>query len=200
MIASISGTVKAISLSTVVIEVGSIGGIGMLIHVPASLSASLIVGKSAELATTLVVREDALTLYGFETASGRDFFELLQTVSGIGPKVAQSALSMMDEVELSHAIANGDSAVLERIPGLGKKGVQRLILELKDKVATAANSRNVSTQLWRASISEALINLGYSQRESDKAIDEVAQEFGAQVSVQPVAELLRIVLQRLGRA
>jgi len=200
MIASISGTVKAISLSTVVIEVGSTGGIGMLVHVPASLSASLIVGKSAELATTLVVREDALTLYGFETASARDFFELLQTVSGIGPKVAQSALSMMDEVELSHAIANGDSAVLERIPGLGKKGVQRLILELKDKVATAANSRNVSSQLWRASISEALINLGYSQRESDKAIDEVAQEFGAQVSVQPVAELLRIVLQRLGRA
>jgi len=200
MIASISGTVKAISLSTVVIEVGSIGGIGMLVHIPASLSASLIVGKSAELATTLVVREDALTLYGFETASARDFFELLQTVSGIGPKVAQSALSMMDEVELSHAIANGDSAVLERIPGLGKKGVQRLILELKDKVATTANSRNVSTQLWRASISEALINLGYSQRESDKAIDDVAQEFGAQVSVQPVAELLRIVLQRLGRA
>ena len=200
MIASISGTVKATTLSTVVIEVGSIGGIGMLIHVPASLSASLIVGKSAELATTLVVREDALTLYGFETASARDFFELLQTVSGIGPKVAQSALSMMDEVELSHAIANGDSAVLERIPGLGKKGVQRLILELKDKVATTANSRNVSTQLWRASISEALINLGYSHRESDKAIDDVAQEFGAQVSVQPVAELLRIVLQRLGRA
>ena len=200
MIASISGTVKHTSSSSVVIEVGATGGIGVLVHVPASLAASLIVGKSAELATTLVVREDALTLYGFESASARDFFELLQTVSGIGPKVAQSALSMMDEVELSHAIATGDSAVLERIPGLGKKGVQRLILELKDKVVASAQSRTTSTQLWRASIHEALINLGYSQRESDNAIDAVAAELRSQISAQPVADVLKLVLQQLGRA
>jgi Holliday junction DNA helicase RuvA len=200
MIASISGSVKHVSLTSVVIEVGAAGGIGMLVHVPASLAASLIVGKSAELATTLVVREDALTLYGFETASARDFFELLQTVSGIGPKVAQSALSMMDEVELSYAIATGESVVLERIPGLGKKGVQRLILELKDKVLVSSQSRTTSTQLWRASINEALINLGYSQRESDKAIDAVAAELGSHISAQPVADVLKLVLQQLGRA
>ena len=200
MIASVSGIVKHTSLSSVVIEVGSTGGIGMLVHVPASLIASLIVGKSAELATTLVVREEALTLYGFETASARDFFELLQTVAGIGPKVAQSALSMMDEVELSHAIATGEAAVLERIPGLGKKGVQRLILELKDKVLASSQSRATSSQLWRGAINEALINLGYSQRESDKAIDAVAGELGSQISAQPVADLLKMVLQQLGRA
>ncbi|CAB4955253.1 unannotated protein [freshwater metagenome] len=200
MIASISGTVKQISLTSVVIEVGSTGGIGMLVHVPSSLAATLVLGKNAELATTLVVREDALTLYGFESSHARDFFELLQTVSGIGPKVAQSALSMMNEVELSTAIASGDNLALERIPGLGKKGVQRLILELKDKVGSTSQSHAPAAQLWRASITEALINLGYSQRESDKAIDVVASEFGAQVSAQPVAELLKLALQQLGRS
>jgi Holliday junction DNA helicase RuvA len=200
MIASISGTVKHISLTSVVIEVGSTGGIGMLVHVPASLASALVVGKSAELSTTLVVREDALTLYGFETAMARDFFELLQTVSGIGPKVAQSALSMMNEIEIANAISMGESAVLERIPGLGKKGVQRLILELKDKVTTNGVHQSANAQPWRSSISEALINLGYTQRESDKAIDDVAGQLGAQISAQPVAELLKLTLQQLGRA
>ncbi|CAB4617906.1 unannotated protein [freshwater metagenome] len=172
----------------------------MLVHVPSSLAATLVLGKNAELATTLVVREDALTLYGFESSHARDFFELLQTVSGIGPKVAQSALSMMNEVELSTAIASGDNLALERIPGLGKKGVQRLILELKEKVGSTSHSHAPAAQLWRASITEALINLGYSQRESDKAIDVVASEFGAQVSAQPVAELLKLALQQLGRS
>ena len=106
----------------------------------------------------------------------------------------------MDEVELSHAIATGEAAVLERIPGLGKKGVQRLILELKDKVLASSQSRATSSQLWRGAINEALINLGYSQRESDKAIDAVAGELGSQISAQPVADLLKMVLQQLGRA
>ncbi len=197
MIASISGSVKHISLTSVVVEMG---GVGMLVHVPATLAASLVVGRQTELATTLVVREDALTLYGFESPAARDFFELLQTVSGIGPKVAQSALSMMNETELATAIAQGDNQILERVPGLGKKGVQRLILELKDKVTATTGSPTVRAAApWRISITEALVNLGYSQRESESAIDALAADLGSQIAQQPIADILKLALQNLGR-
>ncbi len=197
MIASISGSVKHISLTSVVVEMG---GVGMLVHVPATLAASLVVGRQTELATTLVVREDALTLYGFESPAARDFFELLQTVSGIGPKVAQSALSMMNETELATAIAQGENQILERVPGLGKKGVQRLILELKDKVTATTGSPTVRAAApWRISITEALVNLGYSQRESESAIDALAADLGSQIAQQPIADILKLALQNLGR-
>ena len=197
MIASISGSVKHISLTSVVVEMG---GVGMLVHVPATLAASLVVGRQTELATTLVVREDALTLYGFESPAARDFFELLQTVSGIGPKVAQSALSMMNETELATAIAQGDNQILEQVPGLGKKGVQRLILELKDKVTATTGSPTVRAAApWRISITEALVNLGYSQRESESAIDALAADLGSQIAQQPIADILKLALQNLGR-
>ncbi len=197
MIASISGSVKHISLTSVIVEMG---GVGMLVHVPATLAASLVVGRQTELATTLVVREDALTLYGFESPAARDFFELLQTVSGIGPKVAQSALSMMNETELATAIAQGDNQILERVPGLGKKGVQRLILELKDKVTATTGSPTVRAAApWRISITEALVNLGYSQRESESAIDALAADLGSQIAQQPIADILKLALQNLGR-
>ena len=132
MIASVSGVVKAITLNSAVIEVG---GVGILISLPARFAASLAVGKHVDIFTTLVVREDSLTLFGFERSAAREFFELLQTVSGIGPKVAQSALSIYEPEELAGAIASENSALLERIPGLGKKGAQRAVLELKEKVA-----------------------------------------------------------------
>lgn len=197
MIASISGSVKHISLTSVVVEMG---GVGMLVHVPATLAASLVVGRQTELATTLVVREDALTLYGFESPAARDFFELLQTVSGIGPKVAQSVLSMMNETELATAIAQGDNQILEQVPGLGKKGVQRLILELKDKVTATTGSPTVRAAApWRISITEALVNLGYSQRESESAIDALAADLGSQIAQQPIADILKLALQNLGR-
>ena len=197
MIASISGSVKHISLTSVIVEMG---GVGMLVHVPATLAASLVVGRQTELATTLVVREDALTLYGFESPAARDFFELLQTVSGIGPKVAQSALSMMNETELATAIAQGENQILERVPGLGKKGVQRLILELKDKVTATTGSPTVRAAApWRISITEALVNLGYSQRESESAIDALAADLGSQIAQQPIADILKLALQNLGR-
>ncbi len=125
MIASLSGTIKAIRSQSIIVEVG---GVGMLVNVSPRVSAAHAVGTSISLHTVLVVREDALTLYGFETAPARDLFELLQTVTGIGPKVAQSALTVYDTAELANAIKSENDAALERIPGLGKKGAQRLVL------------------------------------------------------------------------
>lgn len=198
MIASVKGSIKHLGLSNAVIEVG---GVGMLINIPASLAASLVVGKSTELFTQLVVREDSLTLYGFESLAAREFFELLQSVSGIGPKVAQSALSIFDERELASAIAHEDLVTLERIPGLGKKGVARLVLELKEKVEHLAGTLSSNSgAAWRASLSSALMGLGYSQKECDAAMDKVSVELGAAAITTGLPDLLKSALQNLGRS
>lgn len=190
MIASVSGLVKAIRPGSVVIEVG---GVGLLVFVPARVGAALVVGASASLHTVLVVREDALTLYGFESAVDREIFELLQTVTGIGPKVAQSALSIYESAEIVSAISNEQSDVLERIPGLGKKGAQRVVLELHDKVKGFEQSDRIASGDWRDQLTSALVGLGYSPRESQERIDAIAGNY-KDISTEPLAELLRAAL------
>lgn len=190
MIASVSGSVKALQSGSVVIEVG---GVGLLVHVPARVSAGLVVGTSASLHTVLVVREDALTLYGFESAVDREIFELLQTVTGIGPKVAQSALSIYESAELVSAISNEQSDLLERIPGLGKKGAQRVVLELHDKVKGFAQTERAQSGSWRDQLTSALIGLGFSARESQERIDQIANDY-KNVAEEPISELLRAAL------
>jgi len=190
MIASVSGLVKIIRPGSVVIEVG---GVGLLVNVPARVGAGLVVGSTASLHTVLVVREDALTLYGFESAVDREIFELLQTVTGIGPKVAQSALSIYESAELVSAISNEQADVLERIPGLGKKGAQRVVLELHDKVKGFEQSDRIASGSWRDQLTSALVGLGYSPRESQERIDAIAANY-KEISSEPLAELLRAAL------
>jgi len=195
MIASLTGTVKSIQSSTVVIEVG---GVGMLVQVSPRLSASLTVGLSTSLHTVLLVREDALTLYGFESIADRELFELLQTVSGIGPKVAQSALNTYETPQLISAIFNGDGAILEKISGLGKKGAQRLILELKEKVVPTDGVATSSAPAWREKLTQALTGLGFSPKEALDTTEAVALA-NAQASSEPIENLLRQALQLRGR-
>jgi Holliday junction DNA helicase RuvA len=190
MIASVSGAVKSVHLGSVVIEVG---GVGLLVNVPGRVAAGLVVGTSASLHTVLVVREDSLTLYGFESAIDREIFELLQTVTGIGPKVAQSALSIYESAELVSAISNEQADLLERIPGLGKKGAQRVVLELHDKVKGFAPSDRVSSGNWRDQLTSALVGLGFSARESQERIDAIAANY-KDIAAEPIAELLRAAL------
>ena len=161
MIATLAGTVKATTSNSAVIDVG---GIGILVQISPRLSAALNVGASAHLHTLLIVREDSLTLFGFERQQDRELFEILLSVTGIGPKVAQSALSVYDAAEIVSAIMNEKPAVLERIPGLGKKGAQRLILELKEKVKNLNTSTSGSSRAagWRDQVSDALIGLGFT--------------------------------------
>ena len=199
MIASVSGVVKAITLNSVVVEVG---GVGILVALPARFAASLAVGKQVDIFTTLVVREDSLTLFGFERSAAREFFELLQTVSGIGPKVAQSALSIYEPEELAGAIASENSALLERIPGLGKKGAQRAVLELKEKVANLKLSTRTEVSghsNWRGQLESALIGLGFTSRDANLAIDELANDLGSKVDEMDIAKLLKLALQNQGR-
>ncbi|MEJ0014669.1 MAG: Holliday junction branch migration protein RuvA [Actinomycetota bacterium] len=192
MIASLTGTVKAIRPQSIVVEVG---GVGILVSVSPRVAGAHVVGTSISLHTVLVVREDALTLYGFETASARDLFELLQTVTGIGPKVAQSALTVYDTTQLANAIKSENDAALERIPGLGKKGAQRLVLELKDKVDGFAHGVDfpMGANNWRDQLTSALLGLGFTAREAQERIDRVATQFTDHAD-QPIAELLRAVL------
>ena len=199
MIASVSGVVKAATLNSAVIEVG---GVGLQVSLPARFAASLSVGTHTEIFTTLVVREDSLTLFGFDRADSRDFFELLQTISGIGPKVAQSALSIYEPEELASAISNENAAALERIPGLGKKGAQRAVLELKEKVSDISLRHkigNASKSYWRTQLLSALIGLGFSARDAESTIDAVASELGANVDKTDISQLLKMALQNKGR-
>ena len=197
MIASLHGEVKALTLSSAVIEVG---GVGMLVQIPSSVASDLRLGTPALLHTTLVVREDALTLYGFASVSSRELFELLQTVTGIGPKVALSALSLYTEEALIDAIANENSAAREKIPGLGQKSASRILLELHDKVsANHLATRSPASPTWRNQLHEALLSLGFSAREADQSIDIVAEELGAAITSSSVGDLLRMALARRGR-
>ena len=194
MIASISGEVKSINATSAVIEVG---GVGILVQVSAKTVTGLLIGKKVELFTTMIVREDSLTLYGFNTSAARDLFEVLQTVSGIGPKVSQSALSIYEPDEIILAISKGDNSLLERIPGLGKKGAQRVILELKDKVkATKETSGKVD---WRTPLHAALTGLGFSGKEIDKLFTQISAEVASDVNEMSASELLKLALQIKGR-
>ncbi|MGH3804503.1 MAG: Holliday junction branch migration protein RuvA, partial [Pseudonocardiaceae bacterium] len=138
MIASVRGRVGALTAETAVIEVGENAGIGFSVLCTPSTLARLEVGAQARLATSLVVREDSLTLYGFLDEAQRTIFELLQTASGVGPRLAQAALAVHPPHEIRRAIMQGDLATLTAVPGIGKKGAQRLVLELGERMTAAA--------------------------------------------------------------
>jgi len=170
MISSLTGKVKHISGSNLVID---ISGVGISVNVPARISAQAKIGSAIELNTYLVVREDALTLYGFLDLTDRNFFELLLSVTGIGPKVAQAILSINDAAGVANAITVGDMKMLESIPGLGKKGAQRLVLELKEKVSPYSNSGSKLSNEINNKVEVALQGLGYTVKESKDVVSQI---------------------------
>jgi holliday junction DNA helicase RuvA len=206
MIAFVRGPVSAVFADSAVIEVGGIGI--QVLCTPAAL-ASLRVGVEANLATSMVVREESLTLYGFADYDERGVFELLQTASGVGPKLAQAMLAVHGPDEIRRAIVSEDLATLCAVPGIGRKGAQRIVLELRDKIGAPTGSgagpvpvRGNPAASWRDQVREALVGLGWSAREADSAVDAVAPlagEGGAE-SDASVPELLRAALQTLSKA
>ena len=190
MIASIRGEVLAIIDNSVVIDVG---GVGISTLVVERTLQTLSIGSKATLHTSLMVREDSLTLFGFEDTQERDLFVLLQTVTGIGPRVAQSILNTLTVSDLRNAIGNESAAALEKVSGLGKKGAARIILELKDKVSGVNQRITTGDSGWQSSISAALSGLGFTGREIDQAISSVA----VTALDQPLEEKLRVALLTL---
>jgi Holliday junction DNA helicase RuvA len=181
MIASVRGPVLAIGLDHAVIEVG---GVGLAVHATPGTLATLRRGEEARLATALVVREDSLTLYGFADSETSELFGLLQTVTGVGPRLALSILAVLEPVALCRALAEGDTAALKRVPGVGGKSAERLVLELRDKVspvpttpagATAAGPA-LARPTGRDHVVDALVGLGFAAKQAEQAVDAVLAE------------------------
>ena len=195
MISSLSGRVKSSSATSLVIE---ISGIGILVNVPARISSQSNIGSNIELHTYLIVREDALTLYGFLDLVDRNFFELLLSVTGIGPKVAQAILSINNAGGIATAISKGDLKLLESIPGLGKKGAQRLVLELKEKVGTYANSNGQTSNGILDQVEMGLQGLGYTSKESKEVVAGIKDQIES--ANLELAAAIKLALQSTGKS
>lgn len=199
MIAFVRGQVAAVTLSSAVLEVG---GVGLELMCAPGTLATLRVGQQATLPTSMVVREDSLTLFGFVDEDEKQTFELLQTASGVGPKLAQAMLAVLSPDDLRLAIAGDDVKRLTRVPGIGQKGAQRIILELRDRIgAPSGAGRSVTAPapgaVWRDQVHQGLVGLGWPARDAEKAVDAVAPEAG---DVPDVAALLRAALRTLSKA
>jgi Holliday junction DNA helicase RuvA len=212
MIASVNGRVAAVSPDGAVVEVG---GIGLAVQCTPGTIARLQVGHPARLSTSLVVREDSLTLYGFADDDERSLFELLQTANGVGPRLAQAVLAIHPPREVRRAVSMADVKALMQVPGIGKKGAERLILELRDRLGSTSTDISLDgpglgslpsvtpVAPWRDQLTSALVGLGWSVKEADAALVQltpVAEEQIADGGSVEVAVLLRQALQLLGRA
>lgn len=196
MIAQLKGTIIDVRLNRVVLEVS---GIGYEIIVAPELASNSRVGDLLTLHISLVVREDSWTLYGFEKVDAKSLFEQLQSVTGIGPKVASALLAVYTPEELRNAIATQDNAALERVPGIGKKVASRIILELKDKFGGGFRSKNSLAGPWRTQVIGALTGLGYSTKEAESALDDVLEEFGRTPTEKDLPEMLKLALAQSRR-
>ena len=192
MIASISGLVKATGTGVLVVDVG---GIGFAIHVPNQTATAQSVGDGVELFTTLVVREDALTIYGFESPEQLNLFELLRSVGGVGPKTALAAISKVDSADIARAISEGESTIFEQVPGIGSKTAKLIVITLSGKIDSLPSTSNPAEQ----QLLSAMQSLGWQEKIARPAVQQVLQTqvAGDESDMQ---SLIRAVLKILGSA
>ena len=201
MIAFVRGTVADVSLTSAVVEVG---GVGLEVNCTPSTLATLHTGQQARLPTTMIVREDSMTLFGFLDEDEKSLFEMLLTASGVGPKIAQAMLAVLPPDDLRRAVAGEDVKALTRVPGIGQKGAQRVILELKDRIGapTGASLPRTSSApapatAWRDQVHTGLVGLGWSAKDAERAVEAVAPQAD---DAPDVATLLRAALRSLSKA
>jgi Holliday junction DNA helicase RuvA len=190
--------VAAVAPDSAVIEVG---GVGLAVHCTPNTLAGLRTGEPARLATSLVVREDSLTLYGFADDDEKQLFELLQTASGVGPRLAQAVLAVHSPDVVRKAVAGGDLTTLTRVPGIGKKGAERMVLELRDRIGPVVSGDGpvgVLSGAWTDQVRQGVLALGWSAAQADQAVIAVAETIDGETP--PVAVLLRQAIRLLGRA
>jgi holliday junction DNA helicase RuvA len=206
MIAHLRGTVAGVAPDGAVIDVG---GVGMRVQCTPGTLATLKPGEPAQVATSLVVREDSLTLYGFTSDDERNVFELLQTASGVGPRLALAMLAVHAPDALRRAVATEDLAALTMVPGIGKKGAQRIVLEMKDRLGPPGDDGAAlpvraapRAPSWRDQVQSGLVNLGWPARDADEAIAALEDEGvigGPDGDAVDVATALRAALRRLSK-
>ncbi|QNG18954.1 Holliday junction branch migration protein RuvA [Rhodococcus triatomae] len=197
MIASVRGEVLDIALDHVIVESA---GVGYRINATPATLGTLSRGNETRLVTAMIVREDSMTLYGFADAESRELFGLLQTVSGVGPRLAMAVLSVLEPEALRRALSEGDLAALTRVPGIGKRGAERLVVELRDKVSAVPSAAGVATAAGASStvreqIVEALTGLGFAAKAAEQATDSVL----AEAPDAPTSTALRAALALLGK-
>ncbi len=194
MISRVLGTVAQIGVDDVVVVYG---GLGFKVFIVPPLASELHMGDEIELYTHLIVREDALTLYGFKTEEERKVFEILMSVTGIGPRIGLAALSVFSPNDLRRAVADQDAATLARIPGVGKKVASRMLVELGDKLGLPAQLPEASAPsagVVEAEVKAALIGLGWNEAKAESVLSELGGN-GLNAS-----DLLRAALMKLGGA
>ncbi|WP_436527794.1 Holliday junction branch migration protein RuvA [Actinoplanes sp. HUAS TT8] len=198
MIASVRGVVTAILPDSAVVEVG---GVGMRVFCTPNTLASLRSGAEARLATTLIVREDSLTLYGFADDDERQLFELLLTANGVGPRIAQAVLAVHQPDSVRRAIGGGDIAALTQVPGIGKRGAEKMIVELKDKIGPIGFGDGAGTSVlaggWQDQVRQGVLALGWSASQADQAVAAIGETIDGEVP--PVPMLLRQAIRLLGK-
>lgn len=204
MISSVRGPVLSALGSTVVIEVG---GVGLAVQVTPSTALAARAGTETRLSTTLIVREDSLTLYGFPSVEELAVFELLVGVTGVGPKSALGVLAVMTPNQIAQAVAADDDAAFRKVSGVGPKTAKLIVLSLVGKVAVTAPAATsgragASTATVSATVQAALIGLGWSERVASQAVDEILAGSTAEFDAEEagVATVLRLALARLGPA
>jgi Holliday junction DNA helicase RuvA len=195
MIAAVRGEVLDVALDHVVIEAA---GVGYKVMAAPSTLATLRRGTEARLITAMIVREDSMTLYGFADADARDLFLMLLGVSGVGPKIALATLAVYEGNALRQALADGDVTALTRVPGIGKRGAERMVLELRDKVGSLAGAGGTPGAVGhavRGPVVEALVGLGFALKQAEDACDKVLAEDPDATT----ASALRAALSALGK-
>ncbi|MCP3427242.1 Holliday junction branch migration protein RuvA [Rothia sp. AR01] len=206
MISSLHGTVGHVGLHDAVIEVG---GVGMLVHATPDTLAGLRLGEQARVQTSLIVREDSLTLFGFRDAAEREVFETMLSVSGIGPRIALAVLSVYTPRDVAAAVASGDDKAFSKVPGIGPKGARRIVLELAGKLVLPEGDEGTldipgpgaaaeEGPAWRSQVEQALYGLGWNEKDAAAAV-------AAFIHVEPEADSLTVpaalkaVLASLGK-
>jgi holliday junction DNA helicase RuvA len=206
MISHLRGTVAGVAPDGAVIEVG---GVGMRVQCTPGTLATLKPGEPAQVATSLVVREDSLTLYGFSSDDERNVFELLQTATGVGPRLALAMLAVHAPDALRRAVSTEDLGALTMVPGIGKKGAQRIVLEMKDRLGPPGDGGDglwprmaPRPPSWRDQVQSGLVNLGWPARDADLAIAALEEEGvigGSNGDAVDVATVLRAALRKLSK-
>jgi Holliday junction DNA helicase RuvA len=198
MIASVRGVVTAILHDSAVVEVG---GVGMRVLCTPNTLAGLRIGAESRLATTLIVREDSLTLFGFADEDEKQLFELLLTANGVGPRIAQAVLAVHQPDVVRRALAGGDVAVLTAVPGIGKRGAEKMIVELKDKIGhvglAGPGSSGLLNGAWQEQVRQGVLALGWTATQADQAVAAVAETIDGESP--PVPQLLRQAIRLLGK-
>lgn len=200
MIDFVRGEVRQVAATHIVVEVG---GLGLRLQATPGTIAELRVGETRQIPSSLVVREDSWTLFGFTDADERELFDTVQTVSGVGPRTALALVGTLTAEGLRRAVAGSDEAALMKVPGIGKKGAQRILLELADRIGaptgSVADAERPAVSPVREAVASGLMSLGWSAKESEAAVRAVAEQQPELLNSGPVPTALRAALRELQR-